>query len=61
MGIRLLWQLAIVVIVTDNDCVVVYLVNKSPSLSADGRRSNLRLRPLRHLIENFTPIPIPAV
>jgi len=28
MGIRLLWQLAIVVIVTPDVCVVVYLANK---------------------------------
>jgi len=28
MGIRLLWQPAVVVIVTDDDCVVVFLANK---------------------------------
>jgi len=28
MGTRLLWQPAIVVIVTEDDCVVVHLVNK---------------------------------
>ena len=33
MGIRLLWQPAIVVIVTDDDCVIVYYLANKLSLS----------------------------